>query len=125
MLNLLVKKECAAARALGEGNKPGAVYEPPSKPVQQRTFFMRRSIKVPSWNLYSTGAGKAILMAVRTELECSLHRLANHVECKLSDILHELLSESRTEAVHDIAWAGCRFVESCRNVRDGKEGGDE
>ncbi len=65
-------------------------------------------------------------MAVRTEVESALHRLANHVECKLADILCELLAESRIEAVHDIAWNGTRFVESCRNVRDHKEteGGD-
>ncbi|MEX2310639.1 MAG: hypothetical protein WD738_23935 [Pirellulales bacterium] len=65
-------------------------------------------------------------MAVRTELETALHRLANHVECRLGDILNELLAESRIEAVHDICWNGTRFVESCRNVRDckEKEGGD-
>ena len=61
----------------------------------------------------------------RTELETSLHRLANRVECELVDIFRELLAESRIGAVHSVGWSGCRFIETLREIRDGKEGGDE
>ena len=61
----------------------------------------------------------------RTELASTLHRLANRVECELADIFRELLAESRIEAVHSVGWQGCRFIETLRNIRDGKEGGDE
>lgn len=60
----------------------------------------------------------------RTDVEQSLHRLANYVECQLSTIFQELLAESRISAVASIAWGGSRFVESLREARDGKEGGD-
>jgi hypothetical protein len=59
----------------------------------------------------------------RDQLEDALHRLSNHVECKLCGLLTELLSEGRTSAVSDLAWQGSRFVELCRTIRDGKEGG--
>lgn len=58
----------------------------------------------------------------RSDLEMTLHRLSNHVECQLVEIFRELLAESRFEAVSSIAWSGSRFVESIREVRDGKEG---
>lgn len=61
---------------------------------------------------------------VRTELEQSLHRTANYVECRMADIFPELLAESRIDAVSSIAWAGCRFIEALREARDGKEGGE-
>ena len=61
----------------------------------------------------------------RTELETSVHRLANRIECEMVDIFRELLAESRIEAVHSIGWNGCRFIEALREIRDGKEGGDE
>lgn len=62
----------------------------------------------------------------RTELETSLHRLANRIEGELITIFAELLAESRIEAVHSVGWSGCRFIEVLREVRDGKEsqGGD-
>jgi hypothetical protein len=59
---------------------------------------------------------------VRSELEQSLHRLANRIECEMVDIFRELLAESRIEAVHSIGWNGCRFVQTLRSIRDGKEG---
>ncbi len=62
---------------------------------------------------------------VRSELESTLHRLANYIECQLSDIVRELLIESRHEAVSSIAWSGGRFIESLREIRDGREGGEE
>jgi hypothetical protein len=61
---------------------------------------------------------------VRSELQDKMHRLANYIECQLADILRELLAESRIEAVHDIAYSGTRFIETCREIRDGKEGGE-
>ena len=73
----------------------------------------------------SRGAREDTLVMVRTELECTLHRLANHVECQLSDVIRELLIESRPESVSSIAWSGARFIETLREIRDGKEGGDE
>jgi hypothetical protein len=57
----------------------------------------------------------------RDPLSTELHRLANHCECKLCDFLVELLSDGRTEAVQSLAWAGTRFIESLRTIRDGKE----
>lgn len=60
----------------------------------------------------------------RTELESSVHRLANRIECDLVDIFRELLAESRIEAVHSVGWNGCRFIETLREIRDGKEGGE-
>ena len=61
----------------------------------------------------------------RTDLECSLQRLANRIECELVDIFRELLAESRFGAVHSVGWSGCRFIETLREVRDGKEGDNE
>ena len=58
----------------------------------------------------------------RTELESTVHRLANRIECELAAIFHELLVESRMSAVSSLAWSGARFIESLREVRDGKEG---
>lgn len=64
------------------------------------------------------------MATTRDELSDTLHRLANHIECKLSDVVHELLIESRHEAVSSIAWSGGRFIETLREIRDGKEGGE-
>ncbi len=58
----------------------------------------------------------------RTELETSLHRLANYVECELADIFRELLIESRADAVGELAFSGARFIETLREARDGREG---
>jgi hypothetical protein len=64
-------------------------------------------------------------MAIRTdELELRLHRLSNYVECQMQDIVCELLAHSRGDAVTSLCWSGCRFIESLREIRDGKEGGD-
>jgi hypothetical protein len=60
----------------------------------------------------------------RTELETSLHRLANQVECQLVDLFRELLAESRHGDARDVAYSGCGFIESLRDVRGNKEGGD-
>jgi hypothetical protein len=60
----------------------------------------------------------------RSDLETTLHRLANRIECELSDIIRELLIESRAGAVHSIAWSGSRFIENLREIRDGKEGAE-
>jgi hypothetical protein len=58
-------------------------------------------------------------------LSDELHRLSNFIECRLSQLITELLAEGRTEAVSSLAWSGCRFVESLRTIRDGKEANDE
>lgn len=60
----------------------------------------------------------------RSEVETSLHRLANYVECQLTDLIQQLLIESRPADVSTLAWSGSRFIESLREVRDGKDGGD-
>lgn len=62
------------------------------------------------------------MSVVRSPIEDRLHRLANRVECELSDLFQELLAESRVEAVSTLAWNGCRFIQIVREVRDGKEG---
>ena len=61
----------------------------------------------------------------RDQLEDALHRLSNHVECQLCGLLTDLMSEGRTSAVTDLAWQGSLFVKTCREIRDGREGGDE
>ncbi len=61
---------------------------------------------------------------VRTDLEQSLHRLANYVECQLVDLVHLCVAEGRIEVVPPIAWSAGRFVESLRELRDGKERGE-
>lgn len=61
---------------------------------------------------------------LRTDLEDTVHRLANRLECELGDIVQLLLVESRTEAIGDVCWSAARFIETLRTVRDGKEGGD-
>ena len=56
---------------------------------------------VCSWGRLSyLGAptGSYLMAVIRTELEQSLHRLANFVECELATILPALLAESRVEA---------------------------
>jgi hypothetical protein len=64
-------------------------------------------------------------MLARTDLEQSLHRLANRIECELADLFQQLLADSRIGAVSSLPWSGARFVESLREVRDNKEGGEE
>ena len=61
------------------------------------------------------------MVRTKLELETRLHCLANLIESQLAGVLCELLAESRTEAVQDIASSGTRFIENCRNVRDRKE----
>jgi hypothetical protein len=61
---------------------------------------------------------------LRTDLEDTVHRLANRLERELGDIIQLLLVESRTEAIGDVCWSGARFIETLRGVRDGKEGGE-
>jgi hypothetical protein len=87
-------------------------YRPPDNASAQSRFF--------SGHL----SPKGVLMP-RTELEQSVHRLANRIECEMVLIFRELLAESRIGDVHSVGWNGCRFIEVLRNVRDGKEGGDE
>jgi hypothetical protein len=61
---------------------------------------------------------------IRTDLETSLHRLANLLETQLANLLPQLLAESRTEAASDLVYRGCNLVTSLREIRDGKEGGE-
>lgn len=63
-------------------------------------------------------------MVARTDLETSLHRLANHVECQLAQVFCDLLAECRAQDAQSISYAGCNFVESLREARDRKEGGE-
>jgi hypothetical protein len=64
------------------------------------------------------------MATTRDALSTELHRLSNLIECRLSDLLVQLLADGRTEAVSSLAWSGCRFVESLREVRDGQKGGE-
>jgi hypothetical protein len=64
------------------------------------------------------------MATTRDALSTELHRLSNYVECRLAEFITELLADGRTEAVTSLAWSGCRFVDSLREIRDGKEGGD-
>jgi hypothetical protein len=65
------------------------------------------------------------MATTRDEIADSLHRLSNYVETQLCNLLCDLVRDGRTEAVTDLAWQGSRFVQTCREIRDGKEGGDE
>jgi hypothetical protein len=40
------------------------------------------------------------------------------------ELLPQLLAEGRTDAVTGLAWSGCRFIDSLRQIRDGEEGGE-
>ena len=83
-------------------------------PVHVGAFLARRS-----------AAWKGTIMATsRTDLEDTLHRLSNLIECKLSTVITELLAEGRSAAVCDVAYSGARFIEVLRETRDGKEGGE-
>ena len=114
MSKSVVKQECVRARVWGVRKAPGLVTTSLTTPVRVRTFLA----------LCCSGtAGKGAKM-VRSELQDSLHRLANHVECQLADLIRELLSEGRCGAVTTIAWSGCQFIESLREIRDGRDGGD-
>jgi hypothetical protein len=62
---------------------------------------------------------------LRTELQLSLHRLANHVECELAEIFRQLLAESRSSQAQSLAYNGCDFINSLRQVHDCDEGGEE
>lgn len=61
---------------------------------------------------------------LRNDLEDTVHRLAHRLERELGDIVQLLLIESRTQAIGDVCWSAARFIETLREVRDGKEGGD-
>jgi hypothetical protein len=65
------------------------------------------------------------MSVVRDELSDKLFKLANSIECRLSELLPELINEGRIEAVPGLAWAGCEFVESLRKISNGTEGGAE
>jgi hypothetical protein len=60
----------------------------------------------------------------RDTLANDLHRVANYVECVLGDFLTQLLAEQRHEAVSDLAFAGCRLIQTLRTIRDGREEGE-
>lgn len=85
-------------------------------PLRSRAFLMRRTLRPE---------GLPIMATTRDELSATLHKLSNYVETRLCELLPDLLAEGRTQAVTDLAWAGCRFVDSLREIRDGKEGGGE
>jgi hypothetical protein len=63
------------------------------------------------------------MATTRDELSDKLHRLSNYIECRACELLPELLAESRTTAVTDLAYQSGRFVEVLRAIRDGKEEG--
>jgi hypothetical protein len=64
------------------------------------------------------------MAVIRNDLELSLHRLANHLECQLATILPQLLAESQTSAAQSLMCSGASMIEGLREVRDGKDGGD-
>ena len=59
---------------------------------------------------------------VRSDLESAVHRLANHIECQLQEVLCALLAESRAADARDLIYSGCGLIESLREIRDGKGG---
>lgn len=61
-------------------------------------------------------------MVTRSDTDLALHRLANYVETQLSNLLRDLLAESRTDHARDLVWSGLGFVENLREVVDGKRG---
>jgi hypothetical protein len=62
---------------------------------------------------------------VRTDLEQSLHRMSNQIERWLVDIVWLCASEDRMKDVSEIAWSAGRFIESLREIRDGKGGSND
>lgn len=114
MSNLLVNKSADVRGCRMFRKDSGAVTSRLTTPTHAGAFLMRsRAREVSPMSAYSA-----------LELEGRLHRMANAVETQLGEIVSELLAESRTEAVHDLAWAACRLIESCRSIRDRKEGGE-
>ena len=111
MSNLLRKQECSAAQVCGRREARGRLRSRLTTPVQQSTFLMRGCLP----------RRESLMVRTKLELETRLHCLANLIESQLAGVLCELLAESRTEAVQDIASSGTRFIENCRNVRDRKE----
>lgn len=61
-------------------------------------------------------------MTTRTDLEQDLHRLANHIECQLAEVLPPLLADSRVYCVALLTDTARVFIEALRQVRDGKDG---
>jgi hypothetical protein len=60
---------------------------------------------------------------VRSEVGTALHRLANYIECQITELTQLLLVESRADAARDIIYSGCSFIHELREARD-DEGGD-
>ena len=115
MSNATVKKERGCALVWSTRKGSGWITVRLTTPLRSRAFFAP---------CISRTAGKAAIMASpRTEVETSLHRLANHIECQLADIFQQLMAESRVADVSSIAWHGNEIINTLRDVRDGKEGG--
>lgn len=53
---------------------------------------------------------------VRSETDQVLHRLANYVECQLSDLLQLLLAESRSKDAQSICYSGFGLVNDLREL---------
>lgn len=61
---------------------------------------------------------------VRSETDEMLRRLANYLECQLSEVFQRLLAESRSRDAQGLCYTGLGFVTDLREVI-GAEGGDE
>jgi hypothetical protein len=61
-------------------------------------------------------------MVARSELQLTLHRMSNYLECSLSDVFRDLLAEGRPEDASEIAYTACNLIEKLRDARDESEG---
>src|SRR5262245_43136752 len=103
MSKSLSRKERGCARVWWKVTTAGRVDSRLTTPVRSRAFLMRGSLP---------RGGFPIMATTRDELSEKLHRLSNYIECRMAELLPELICEGRIESVPGLAWSGCEFVES-------------
>lgn len=59
---------------------------------------------------------------VRSDLQFTLHRLANHLECQLVELFRDLINEGRVADAQEITYTACNLIEKLREAHDGKVG---
>jgi hypothetical protein len=125
MSNSGSKQERRRARVWSIRKDSGRLEPRLTTPTHAGAFLMRRKELLAGNPFFPAPKGRIMSAVPRTDVETALHRLSNYVECQLSDIIRQLLVESRANAVATICWSGSRFIENLREIRDGKEAGDE
>jgi len=101
-------------------NKPGSVCATQANPfsgLARAAGRPRLSNALPGLSAYLE-----CKMIARSEVDSRLHKLANHIECQLGEIIRELLIESRCEHAREIVYNGLSFIEGLRDASAGKEG---